>query len=340
MERIFIKYVQEFQTIYTQTKPDIELKVEIQDNMIGSTMRKKETSPTVLKKLAIEMINNHYSHCDQWYTDASKMMNKCGIGIYDASSNTMISISLAYEVNIATAELLAIRVALEQIDEARSGTVIFTDSQAACKIIKKDIINKQFDQITHDICTLATTKKVKIQWIPSHVGIDGNENADILAKQGLDGPVILQNKLRLEDAYNRFKQEALESTNVWYRSMAQDEGKGVKFYGFQPNFSTKPWYWNVEFNNFQIRTLNRLISGHDYSPYYLGLMRIRDTKLCELCNTNFTTEHALLNCIQFNHIRNHYDWNRYSNLIEMIQNFDEDKLREILSFLEKARMKI
>ncbi|XP_055598544.1 uncharacterized protein LOC129748093 [Uranotaenia lowii] len=341
IERIFIKNYSEFQILYLQAKSCNMLNFTIKEQIIGSTLKKKITSPIVLKSLTQNMIKTSYHLYEQWFTDASKSGHKCGLGVFDATSEESISLALAHEVSITSAELLAIRVALEQVrGNGIRKVVIFTDSQAACKILKRDLKNKIFDKVTLDICTLATQKQATIQWLPSHIGITGNEKADELAKLGLECPAILENKLRLDDAIRNYKKDFINTTNKWYQDIATENHKGLKFFKFQNNFDLKPWYWNSEMNNKQIRTANRLLSGHDYSPYYLGLFRIRDTKLCELCSENFTTEHALFHCIQYNHVRNHYDWERYNNLFELINNFDEDKIKEVLGFLEKARLTI
>ena len=83
--------------------------------------------------------------------------------------------------------MLAIYFALDMVKKqsVSVSTVIMTDSLAAIETIKN---NKVLDnvQIIHSIKDLlAECHKVTIIWVPSHVGIRGNELADMLAKQSL-----------------------------------------------------------------------------------------------------------------------------------------------------------
>jgi ribonuclease HI len=59
-------------------------------------------------------------------------------------------------------------------------------SKASCQIFKSSAKEKESEQIINDILTTFSRVQGNLQWIPSHVGISGNEKADELAKKGCD----------------------------------------------------------------------------------------------------------------------------------------------------------
>ncbi|XP_073984752.1 ribonuclease H1-like [Rhodnius prolixus] len=85
------------------------------------------------------------------------------------------------------AELHAIAIALEEVAKRDfCKTALLVDSQAAISAVtgyddKDDIIIKKCRALIDRLLTQG--KQVVLQWIPSHVGLQGNEEADRLAKE-------------------------------------------------------------------------------------------------------------------------------------------------------------
>ena len=90
----------------------------------------------------------------------------------------------------ASAEMTAIRVALEKVSETRDTITIHTDSLTAVNILN----NRKLDlnTITRAIRDAASrlTLRPTINWIPTHTGILGNQNVDQAAKRGLQLDII------------------------------------------------------------------------------------------------------------------------------------------------------
>jgi kelch-like protein 2/3 len=109
---------------------------------------------------------------------------------------------LQSHISIFMCELTAIFLALNWIQAFKPlNTVIFVDSLSALQAIKGSIY-KVKDYIIYDIYNMFTSLSkigidVILEWIPSHVGILGNELADKEAKNSLS----LKNKYAFNPLY-------------------------------------------------------------------------------------------------------------------------------------------
>ena len=94
-------------------------------------------------------------------------------------------------VSVFTAELLAILMALlnffNDLCQPSMAVSFFSDSLSALQAIKRnsqssreDVV-KEIVVVCHQLITRGTD--IVLQWVPSHVGVPGNESADRAAKQ-------------------------------------------------------------------------------------------------------------------------------------------------------------
>jgi hypothetical protein len=67
---------------------------------------------------------------------------------------------------------------------------------------------------------------MSIKWIPAHVGLGGNERADILAKDGARNGTLIEYSLQLDDAY-RILEEAAGRMEQLLRAEGGGEGEGL-----------------------------------------------------------------------------------------------------------------
>ena len=78
--------------------------------------------------------------------------------------------------------------AIRKAQDSNEQTVILTDSQVGTKILRstKPKTNKKMVYEIQDALmknNKERAQKIYIQWIPAHKNLDGNENADKVAKQ-------------------------------------------------------------------------------------------------------------------------------------------------------------
>lgn len=340
IEETYLKYQQEFQLIatthknYNATTANI---IDIHHKIPGFTQAKNDIPTITAKNRTLEHINNSYNEHIQLYTDASKTSHGCSIGIYDSVTKRTISTKLRNNCSIMTAELTAILIATEYATFYNyKKYIILTDSQSGCRYLNRCINNKITDEISFKI--ISAPNSPTIQWIPSHVGVYGNEKADELATLAFSKNEYHENKILITDAINNFKQQKLAKFNSWYREESTQKGK--KFYEIYPTIGKHPWFHKQPYNRIDLRVLNRLLSGHDFSNYWLGTMKINPTPLCDTCNVNETSEHSILYCTKFINIRLKYNFNKFNNLNELMKDFNKNTFENILKFLKEANINI
>ena len=165
--------------------------------------------PLLANILTREHIESLYNHSLHIYTDGSVNNSTVGAAFTIPDLNVEKRYNLS-QVNIFTAELLAISMALEFINDmpvTPRSIVILTDSQSSLATLSNDNrstredIVKEIGVLIHQIKLKGT--EVILQWIPSHIGIPGNETADRLAREAANN--IAANRINLKMSYSDVK---------------------------------------------------------------------------------------------------------------------------------------
>nr|XP_042911965.1 ribonuclease H-like [Parasteatoda tepidariorum] len=127
------------------------------------------------------------------YTDGSSDIdcNRGGADIsitYPSGNDVKLKIPTGQIASNFTTELIVIKEALaycrsHSLKDSIKEIVIFSDSKSAL-----EAIHNRNTSITPEINTLLHLLNIRctLQWIPAHVGIEGNECADALAKEARD----------------------------------------------------------------------------------------------------------------------------------------------------------
>ena len=152
-------------------------------------LKKDRTDSSIYQQLFLE-IRDKYRDYIPVYTDGSRDGNSVACATV-FPSDTELSMRLPDSASIFTAEIWAIITALEEIKNAsESKFIIFTDSLSCLQALL-------YMKLEHPLIGMAIRKCVFLNiankdiilcWVPSHVGIRGNEKADSAAKSALDLP--------------------------------------------------------------------------------------------------------------------------------------------------------
>ena len=235
------------------------------------------------------------------YTDGSKNGTKVAYALVTPLFTH--SQRLPDNSSIFTAEALAVFNALQYIKISKFGKfIIFTDSLSLIQSIEnfneKNAVILSIFKILGQI--FEKKKKVILCWIPSHVGIRGNELADRAAKQALS----LQITPISIPFTDKFPDVKLSLINSWQQdwNMTIDN----KLFEIKPQLSSP----------YIIRTcrkdqvvLNRVRIGHSRLTHgFLMENKYSLRPRCHFCRTNniLTIRHVMIKCSYFNDIRSNY----------------------------------
>ena len=137
-------------------------------------------------------------------------------------------------------------------------------------------------------------KKVQFCWIPAHVGIQGNEIADKLAKQAAKYPNVKFDSIPHSDLRETIRSHIKRKWQKKWSSPTLKNNK--KLVNIRPIIE----HWPSSFhpNRRYERTLTRLRIGHTKLTHGY-LMRREVAHRCNWCNVPLTVEHVLAKCKRY-----------------------------------------
>lgn len=186
-------------------------------------------------------------------------------------------------------------------------TIIFSDSQSVLRSLGRNKMSIKESSFILEIKKRITkcsenSQLIQLCWIPSHLGVGGNEEADELAKAAADISIHNIKKIPFSDFYQYFAEEANKNTKKYTLDLGISKGKNY----FQNFFTThsRPWFQNKGFSRNFIVTINRLRSNHYNLASSLARVRIVNSPACHCGFDHQDIEHIVWDCPTFMQHRN------------------------------------
>ena len=159
-------------------------------NYFLASDKKATTDPMIFKNKFLEVKEQCYTH-EEIYTDGSKDGEKVALAaILDGE---LYQLRLPNNYSIFSAELEAIDLALNHIEQdAYWRYIIFTDSLSVMQALEGEKIgNPLVVSLLEKLSKLCGRADIVFCWLPSHIGISGDEEADKAAKDALSLEIYL-----------------------------------------------------------------------------------------------------------------------------------------------------
>lgn len=292
---------------------DIEIRQEINLWKILKESVDIEVNGTVYSKSDFENVDFYwekpYGNSISWswydgsdagvsiFTDGSKIDNTVGCAFVVYEDNRMIDSKLLRLSNNATvyqAEAVAILSALEYISDSRlTGPVsINTDSRSVLMALKGySNTNPLIRKIRDKVDSIDT--EINFNWIKAHVGLEGNEKADELAKMATRRNDV---DIYIKLSRKHLKQEIRKKVLSEWQSCWNNSDVGRFTYTMIKNVSSDRLYSNFAVNQFW--------TGHGVFPMYQRRFFGRSNRC--ICGDIGTVDHLAFDCKNFKDIRDSY----------------------------------
>ena len=268
-----------------------------------------------------QMILDRYPNHTPVYTDGSKIEET--VAAAAVCGRQQSAARLPDRSSIFSAELTAINLAFDIIRSSQeTNFIIFTDSLSSLQAIAgKKIENPLILDLIEKFTNLNSSKNILFCWLPSHMGIIGNEKADKAAKDAL----ILQPS-NLKVPFTDFKQSINSHIKDSWQS-SWNNAIGNKLYDIKPTLGDCPTTGRV--SRREEIVLARCRIGHSrFTHSYL--FDKSEQPECIPCSVPLTIKHILLDCVDTQIYRS-----KYFNVPSMRQLFETVSVDKILDFLRE-----
>ncbi|KAK2714289.1 hypothetical protein QYM36_008746 [Artemia franciscana] len=270
-----------------------------EENRISSRLEFNMDQDTPADLAFCMMMEKEYKGYLPLFTDGSKVdeMKHVGAAFWCPFKNVSKKFKLPPESSVFLAEVYAIKKVLEFIEESveEDKVIICSDSKSAIQaVVNANTMAKPNRDVL--ICyiklqDILKKKKVVIQWIPAHIGISGNEIADLKAKSAVESGTLVTD---MDTPYEVmiFDKVIKEIDRQGFKANRDLTGNLFVTMKKQRNIETKVY---KGLTRYEAKKLFRLRSHHAgvgcYKAKFLG-----QSEECPKCGASETIEHLMIIC--------------------------------------------
>ena len=247
-------------------------------------------------------LDDHHSDSLRIFCDGSRLCDtgSTASGLYVPSSGRAVAWRLGPYHSVLTSELFAIYQALKLVEcDTAPRWVVCTDSLVALELILSPtgVCRDLVVRIRRLLLELNSWRRVCLQWVRAHVGITGNEIADMVAKSGhaLNRSVLL--RVPCSDVVTFLRSSFRRYWELCWIGSLEETGRGSALASVRAGLSPVPW---VSSHSRRMSVvLARFRMGHVGVRFYLHRFGMADSPACLTCGVDDTIEHFLLSCARY-----------------------------------------
>ncbi|KAL0849736.1 hypothetical protein ABMA28_011694 [Loxostege sticticalis] len=281
---------------------NIDIKTHINIEISDLSKAKKTYNSLELLKKSIQTIKQNYGGYYQIFTDGSKDNGGTGAAFFDPQANANMCFKLDRKTSIMAAELYAICESLSYILSCREDNfVLLCDSKSALQHLIKCTSGARGIPIAYCILRLFSQacmngKNIKMQWIPSHINLVGNEVVDNAARNAIYEGISVDRVPFFTDFLQDVKQECATMWKEYFDGKSVE--KGIWYKTIQSEPPKVPWFASANLTRQLLVISMRLRSGHIPLNAFGHLMKVVDSPNCTTCGIREDTYHALVECVR------------------------------------------
>ncbi|XP_033246917.1 uncharacterized protein LOC117187974 [Drosophila miranda] len=321
------KHLIPFSPIRTSTSKKFNILNIHKSTNINLSNHNKNTTPTIVFHQLFHSIKSALPKHNFLYTDGSKAGGITSYCITNESAVIKTGLLPTYS-SVLSSEIIAIHEAILFTRYKRGKYAICTDSLSSITSIRNPNNHSYY---ASSIRNLLSTHfpKILIIWIPSHIGIKGNEFADSTARMNAKFPLIYTPNHNSTDIAHFLKKilqskqtDLLTNTSTWYQQIS--------------NLATNNTPKNNILNRRHQVIFNRLRLGHTKltNAHYIDKTLPNTCPLCH--NANIDLRHTLYTCPSLLPQRS-LSFNN-NDPMQLIANPTNSNSKIILKFLQTANI--